>query len=323
MKLSFNSTVRLLLFLFLSLLITVLLINPARYVSTCFDGISLWAINVLPATLPFLFLTSLLTSLGYVKRISSFLSPVTKKLFRLNEPSGYIFLMSLVSGYPIGIKILSELTLGKCISPDEASDMSCIASAAGPVFVLGSVGNAMYHSLSAGLILLISHYLSIITCGIITSGKNARRPRRRISFKNNADDVLYSGMLSSVLSVLCTGGFIAVFYLLSVIIYDLKVFAPFELLFKDIPALSDSVVPFLRGLIEMTGGAKGLSLSSSPLALPLTAFLITFGGLSVMLQQIALLKKSKITTKRFIFSKLIQSLLAFAYCFIFNMLRAI
>ena len=57
---------------------------PARYLHCVADGVTLWATSVLPAALPFLFLTGLLSQTPIFARIARWLSPV----FRLFGISG-------------------------------------------------------------------------------------------------------------------------------------------------------------------------------------------------------------------------------------------
>ena len=46
--------------LFLLAFAALFAVFPDRYVPVCLDGIALWALNVLPAVFPFLFVTALL-----------------------------------------------------------------------------------------------------------------------------------------------------------------------------------------------------------------------------------------------------------------------
>ena len=54
---------------------------PDRYVPVCLDGIALWALNVLPAVFPFLFVSSLLRLTGGAEKVSRFFSPLSRALF--------------------------------------------------------------------------------------------------------------------------------------------------------------------------------------------------------------------------------------------------
>ena len=68
----------------------------------------------------------------------------------------------------------------------------------------------------------------------------------------------------------------------------------------------------ISGIIELTNGAKGISL------LPLTkiniciiSFLIGFGGLSVLFQVYSIIAKENISIKPYFYGKLLQGVLSF------------
>ena len=89
----------------LKILITVLsfavmiclVIFPDKYINVAFNGIKLWATSVLPSLFPFFFLTLLLTKMQTLNSFGLLADPFTKKHFRCNGISAYIFLMSILS----------------------------------------------------------------------------------------------------------------------------------------------------------------------------------------------------------------------------------
>ena len=50
---------------------------PERYVPVCLDGITIWALNVLPAVFPFLFVTALLRQTGGAEKVSRAFTPLS------------------------------------------------------------------------------------------------------------------------------------------------------------------------------------------------------------------------------------------------------
>lgn len=311
---------------FILLIIAAFISAPQRYMDITLKGISLWAACVLPSTLPFLFFTALLTALGAVEKLSRAAEPITAKAFNLSGSSAYVFLSGAICGYPVGAKIISDLCEGGVISSDEATGMSVIASMSGPLFIIGSVGANMYGSAAAGGIILLAQYLSVIITGLLF-GRLRRKKSRYKKFsprviKAEAEGVLYRAMYSSVLSVMCVGGFICVFYLLSSMAEDFYITYPIALIIDKIPLFNGLGKSFARGLIEVTGGCKGLSEVFSPASLALNSFIITLGGLSVIFQQLAYLKKAKVSLRIFFLAKAVSAVLAFfialalAYIFI-------
>jgi len=75
---------------------------------------------------------------------------------------------------------------------------------------------------------------------------------------------------------------------------------------------------FCYGLIECTRGCKMLSLCRLSTYSPAFASaIISFGGLSVIVQSLCFLKKANAKTSVFLLAKLVQTILAFAVCLLF------
>ena len=72
---------------FLTFLILLIILNmvifPKKYINSCFNGISAWALNVLPSVLPFMFFTKLLFELNVIENFSKKYSNFTKKYITL------------------------------------------------------------------------------------------------------------------------------------------------------------------------------------------------------------------------------------------------
>ena len=74
---------------------------------------------------------------------------------------------------------------------------------------------------------------------------------------------------------------------------------------------NDASSAFCRGLIEATGGCYALAQSGAKLSLPLAGFLITFGGLSILCQQLCYLQPLGVSAVKFAAVKAAQALLCF------------
>ena len=145
----------------------VIIINPAKYTSGTVEGIKLFFYSVLPGLFPFMLLTKILTELGIVQKLFSKFDKFTYTLFGTPGISLYTLFMSIISGYPIGAKIISDLYTKNIITEKEARKMSIFCTTSGPSFVIGTVGTIMFKSYKIGLIIYFSHILSSIVLGII------------------------------------------------------------------------------------------------------------------------------------------------------------
>ncbi len=295
---------------------------PERYLKSCYKGIVLWALNVLPSLLPFFFLTALLTKTAKISSISQTLSPLAKFLFNNSGICFYPFIMSVLSGYPVGSSIVSELYSQKLINNDQATKISVLASTSGPLFIVGTVGICMFKNKLYGFIILISHILATVLSAVTL------RNYKKQSFKNNSvvpfkklDNVLYESMYNSVISVILVGGFIAISYVLTDICNDLNILMPLEkfvtFIFSPFNIEYSQAKGFCYGLIECTRGSQFLATSSNyALSVALTASIISFGGLSIFLQSITHLKKADVNLKIFCLGKLLSSVYAFILCYL-------
>lgn len=287
------------------------LFSPARYAKSVSDGISLWAVSVLPATFPFLFLTALFTRLKVYRTLSRAVSPIAGKVFRVSGEGGCAAILSMLSGYPIGARAVLDLYEKGKIPEEETFRLSCLCSTTGPMFLVGVVGSAMFQSPTLGWILLLSHFVGVLfVCFLLRFTAKPVAVQKLPVQKLQNDNIVYEILTSSVLSILCVGGSIAVFYAFGQMLSDLGAFLP----------MNNTAEGILRGLLEMTSGCAILSKDTTPLSLALCCFLVTFGGLCVLVQQIAYLTRAKVKVLPFLGIKFVQALLAGTLCFCISLL---
>lgn len=285
--------------------------SPERYVPACFEGLALWAKCVAPALFPFMVITLLLIKTGGadmaarpLKRACSFLG--------LPPDGAVIFIMSVFSGYPAGSRIVYEYCEDGRISAGDAQKLAPICSTSGPLFLLGSVGQSMLGNKAQGAIIFAAHIISVLTIGLIIclcGRKKVRREKPSPLPSAAGGNILYNAFYSAVMSVLVAGGFICFFYTLSCAARDAGL-----LLFLEAPLthlLGEGADTFCYGLIEATGGCAGLAAHGGAFALPLMGFLITFGGCSIIAQQLCYLLKCGVKPLKFIGAKAAQGALCF------------
>ena len=194
--------------LIILLLMCAVLINPERYLSSVKDGVILFWAAVLPALFPFFFFTRMLTGLGFPETVGKFFEKPVKFLFHTPPISAYIFFMSVLSGYPIGAKLISEFYKNGVINTEESKKIIAFSSTSAPLFVIGTLGVFMLDNVSYGVIILFSHYLSAIITGLVFC--NVRRLKATKSdvkprVKPLPDNVIGDSINDSVLSCLSVG----------------------------------------------------------------------------------------------------------------------
>ena len=295
------------------LLIVLLAVSPARYAAACLEGVSLWAKAVLPSLFPFLIFTALLTKLGAAERLAKKLAPLTRRC-KLPGIAAYCFLMSILSGYPVGSRIIADLAKNGAIDARQAARMSVLCSTSGPMFLVGSVGGAMFKDSRAGALLFASHLIAVLLVCLAFVPFLRKLPENDSPARQaNADNILYDSVHSAVISILCIGGFIAAFYVVSLALSDLYVlWLPEKFLGLFFPP--EIAAGLCAGLLEATHGCAMLAASENFFALPAAAFSVTFGGACILCQQLSYLKQAGVKTGRFIGIKALQGIAAFLLC---------
>lgn len=144
-----------------AIIILLLIINPERYILSVKNGVSLFAMSVLPALFPFFFLTKILSALGSINILTDKLKKPVKYAFNMPPEFSFIFFMSLLSGYPVGSKLVSEY-YGNNINSKNITEVAAICSTSGPLFIIGTVGFTLLGNKTAGLIILVSHISAVI-----------------------------------------------------------------------------------------------------------------------------------------------------------------
>ena len=297
-----------LIFLVVLFLTAVFLSAPAKFAKSISDGVSLWAVSVLPATFPFLFLTALLTALPPFAAFTRKISPWAGKFFRISGAGAGAAVLASVSGYPVGARLLYDLKTGYQIAKTETFRLACLVTTSGPPFLVGTVGAMMYGSASAGWILLVSHLSSVWLVCFLLRFTAKKTPVMPPQLRKSNPNLLYDSLWNAVVSVLCVGGFIALFYCFGEMLASLGAFRIFG---GNLYAEGT-----LRGLLEMTTGCNALSALHTPLSLAISCGLVTFGGLCVLCQQLAYLTRAGVQALPFLFVKFLQAVLAFGLCFL-------
>lgn len=293
-------------------------INPKSNMDATLNGINIWLTSVLPALLPFFFFTKLLCGLNATHKIGKILSPITNKLYHTDGISGYIYGMSIISGYPLSSKLISEFYDKNIIDYGQAVRICSYTSTSGPLFIIGTVGVGMFHNKTIGLIILISHFLGALFNGLLYRNykyvKNKKNSNFSVSTLNK--NLLENAMYESIKSVAIIGGYIAIFFMLINIINDYNFFYLLTKFFSKVGIDKTIVNAILNGIVEVTRGCLDLSrlnLNASVSSLILTG-LISFGGISVFFQAYTFLKNFNMSIKLFFLQKITQSILSVMFC---------
>lgn len=299
------------------------------------NGLALFATSVLPTLFPFFVATELLLKTNFINILGRFLNKFVKPIFNIPGESVIAIILGTISGYPIGAKVVCDLKREKRISKTEAERLISFTNNSGPLFILATVGIALYNDKKIGTILLVSHILASLSVGILFRFWKKNIPdfsNYTLSYpykENNEEnklikisefgEILGEAIKKSILTILNIGGFIVLF---SVIISILEASGIVTNITHSLSFLGfneEILNSFFYGFIELT---NGVNLSSKyfyvypKMSIMITSFILGFGGISVLLQVYSIIAKEKISIKPYFYGKLLQGILSVIYTFI-------
>ena len=315
--------------LFLLFTICLILFSQSNIIAVK-NALNIWINNVIPSLLPFFMATELLNHTTLPKTIGNLFNKIMRPLFNVPGIGAYALLMGIISGYPVGAKIVTDFRNQDLCTKEEAERLITFTNNSGPLFILGTVGISLFYDTSIGLLLLLTHLLACISVGIIFRfWKRNQIEKRNINTiettvtAHSLGEVLSQSILSAIHSVVLIGGFIVLFGLILSILQKTYIFNLFYFLllpcFQLVGIHSEWIIPILTGLLELTNGVVSVAAVTSRnlgMNVIVCAFLLGFGGISIMLQVFSILSKSDISIRPYILGKLLQGTLAAFYTFL-------
>lgn len=256
---------------------------------------------LLPSLFPFFIVSSLLGEYLPGSVLSRLAGKVFQKLFHLPGDCFFVPIMGALGGYPVGAKLAAQFFRdGRC-SENEAVRLLVFSNNAGPAFVIGAIGTGLLHDRRTGLLLLGAHLFTSWAIGLIYSAKSTT-----VKTNNFTDNSKEPSFISALLHAV-TDGFSAFLTVCAFVIFFGIVI---DLLRRCIPFPAGAAPAVLLGCLEMTTGISMLCAAPlSPLVrLPAIAFLLGWGGASVQLQTVQLLRQGGLPCGAYLLAKLVQGM---------------
>ncbi len=291
-------------FLIIAFITVSFFIDTKFCVQSILNGLSLWFFNVLPVLFPFFVCTKLLTDLNLIQPISKIFNKPMKFLFNLPGAASYIFIISMISGYPTGAKLIQEYYKAGKLNYQQCVTCAALCSSSSPLFVFGTVA-LLIKNFKGAVIIYSAHLLSCIINGIIFRCKkyNDILYDTTIQKDFNLSDSIYT----STISILNIGGLICIFGLLCDLMLKFEIIKVINYIFIPLNKLFnyDIGTPFIIGFFEITKGIASINLPFDYTVI-LCAALLSFSGLCIIFQQHTYLKDCKISFKKLFLLKSVQ-----------------
>ncbi len=307
------------------------------------NSLILWAKFVVPSLFPFFVLSELMSHTNIISILGRLLTPIIRPLFKVPGISSFAIILGYLSGYPVGAKIVSELRNKKMVTQEEGNRLLAFSNNSGPLFIVATVGIGLFGNITIGFLLLITHILASLSVGILLGLFSNQEDDLQLNKKNqtpnnnnsiytlsssplslsNLGELLSNAVLSSINTLLLIGGFIVLFnVIISIFItsgllsFILKVLSPICIYFKiDVHFIEASII----GLLEVTEGINRISnihIKNISINILFSSFILGFGGFSVLLQILSVIRKTDLSIRFYFIGKLLQAVISTFYTYI-------
>jgi len=302
------------------------------------NGLILWANNVVPSLFPFFVITELLSHTNIIHYIGKIFDKIMRPMFNVPGECAFAFIMGLISGYPTGGKIVANLRSQGLCSKDEGERMLAFTNNSGPLFIISFVGISLFGDTKTGILLLCTHILAGITVGIVLArfsqkkvdtSKSSSVPSQTHISKvesikfSDLGKILGNSIQDATSTILMIGGYVVIFSVIISILTQSQLLTFISQLFNPILNFLGFDLkfaePILSGILELTNGINSIAsihIKNISQNVILCAFLLGFGGISVLLQVFSLLSKTDLSIKKYIVGKFMQGVIASIYTFL-------
>jgi len=253
--------------------------DPFQFAVAGRNGLDLLFRAVLPILFPFFFISSLIINLSTTT--SKYAVP-------------FVVLLSYLSGYPNGAKLLADLHSRRIISTHAVLDLSLLTSTPSPTFVVVSIGTVMLNNTLLGVVIFVSCIMGAIVNYLLwRSHGNTQYVSQTIvpHTEHSILGVFNTSIASSVTGILNVCGVILIFYIFTSLLHT---------------------SPIISGLIEMTTGASRVAELHLPknLTALIICFLVSFGGISVAMQTFVFATTYNLRPMKYLVAKLTHGILS-------------
>ncbi len=282
------------------------------------NGLTLCATVILPSMFPFMVLSAFLVKSGLALRIGRVLEKPTRLLFGLPGCAATAILMSMIGGYPVGAKAVSELRESGELTEGQCSRMFCFCVNAGPAFLIFAVGANMLGSVKVGVILYASQLAASLLIGIgsrffFKEKREAPACRPPVTRRRSAVDAFVDAVADTAKSMLTVCAFVALFAALLGGLSRMGITGQAGLflsgLFEGLhlpPELARAVLP---SILEVTSGCAAAA-SASGAAIVFVSAAAGWSGLSVHFQVLSLGLRHHISKSAFWLGRAVAAALA-------------
>lgn len=275
-----------------------LILESSLIITTMKNSFTIWRDSIFPSLFPFFVLSDILISYGFVYFIGDLFRPIMERVFLIKKESSFVFILSIISGFPSSAKYTTTLLNDGIINEHEATKLLMFTHFSNPIFIISTISILFLNNKSVFLPILIAHYLGNIIIGLIyrkyyisnittntTTLNHSLNHLSKSLFHNKYSfgTILKNSISNAINTLLSLLGVISVFLVLTTIINE----------YFYLNAVTSSI---LGGILEITGGLRSLTYLDITLKMKvlLSTMFISFGGFSVHTQILSIISGTKI-----------------------------
>ncbi|MBP3964538.1 nucleoside recognition domain-containing protein [Paenibacillus lignilyticus] len=310
------------------LLVASIIVRPDEAFQASLQGLTVWWNLVFPGLLPFLTLLELMLAFGALHGFGALLQPLMRKLFRLPGEAGIAIALGWSGGFPCGAETTAALRRSETVTAPEGQRLLALTHMPSPLFMLLVVGAGFLERPAIGAAIAAAVWAS----ALLTAFLHARFAKMKPAAANEPAQPPAAASITLLLKQAAVAMVAArkrdgrtfgkvLGDSVTVSVYKLMAIGGFMMFGAVLVKLTQPLLPegtpafLLPGLIESHIGTYAAASSHFTGGLPWNAAAIaavlSFGGLSALLQAGSAISGTGLSLKRLAATRLIQSLLAF------------
>jgi len=163
------------------LVVSYIVVYPDHILESSLEGLTIWWKIVFPAMLPFLIIIEIMSALGVMHFLGSWLDPIMRRLFGLPGIAGWCMTVGWLAGSPASARSISNLRRDGSLTRGQAERLMALSHAGSPVLLVIVIASGFLGHPELGLPILIIHWLSAIITAYASGGRSQDDQDRAVS----------------------------------------------------------------------------------------------------------------------------------------------
>ena len=284
-----NRIIKMLSFITATFLIILIIIFPDISNKGVSRGLVISANVIIPSMFPFMVCVLIILKSQVIVK-NAFVKKILHNVFGHDFNMFFVFLLSMLGGYPVGARLINEIYEKKIINNKTADIMLMYCVNAGPAFITAAIGKGVFNSYKIGAALLLSHlgssFIIAIICGRYLRKYNTYIASNNFNLPISFSETFVTSVSDAASSILKICSFIILFSAINAYV---------EYFFADIG--------IIKNIIFFTEVTTAVTKTNNII---FVAFLLGFSGVSIWCQIFAMSGKRKINLILFMIGRILH-----------------